>query len=136
MKSINERHLRVSIRQELFNNNLNEMFQTDYVDNIAYNRDRPGPDISGDQEYQNSFDIEEDMPILPSDLMSDPTILRVNHDVVDDQYVPQNKKELRTATLSLVDIYEDLEDKKKIEKVWNNFRNLLSKVCDQWIVCY
>ena len=131
MKSINERHLRVSIRQELFNNNLNEMFQTDYVDNIAYNRDRPGPDISGDQEYQNSFDIEEDMPILPSDLMSDPTILRVNHDVVDDQYVPQNKKELRTATLSLVDIYEDLEDKKKIEKVWNNFRNLLSKVCDQ-----
>lgn len=131
MKSINERHLRVSIRQELFNNNLNEMFQTDYVDNIAYNRDRPGPDISGDQEYQNSFDIEEDMPILPSDLMSDPSILRVNHDVVDDQYVPQNKKELRTATLSLVDIYEDLEDKKKIEKVWNNFRNLLSKVCDQ-----
>lgn len=131
MKSINERHLRVSIRQELFNNNLNEMFQTDYVDNIAYNRDRPGPDISGDQEYQNSFDIEEDMPILPSDLMSDPAILRVNHDVVDDQYVPQNKKELRTATLSLVDIYEDLEDKKKIEKVWNNFRNLLSKVCDQ-----
>lgn len=131
MKSINERHLRVSIRQELFNNNLNEIFQTDYVDNISYNRDRPGPDISGDQEYENSFDIEEDMPILPSDLMSDPTVLRVNHDVVDDQYVPQNKKELRTATLSLVDIYEDLEDKKKIEKVWNNFRNLLSKVCDQ-----
>ena len=131
MKSINERHLRVSIRQELFNNNLNEIFQTDYVDNISYNRDRPGPDISGDQEYENSFDIEEDMPILPSDLMSDPTVLRVNHDVVDDQYVPQNKKELRTATLSLVDIYEDLEDKKKIEEVWNNFRNLLSKVCDQ-----
>ena len=131
MKSINERHLRVSIRQELFNNNLNEIFQTDYVDNISYNRDRPGPEISGDQEYENSFDIEEDMPILPSDLMSDPTVLRVNHDVVDDQYVPQNKKELRTATLSLVDIYEDLEDKKKIEKVWNNFRNLLSKVCDQ-----
>lgn len=131
MKNINESRLRETIRQELFNNKLAEAFQTDYVDNIAYNRDRPGPDISGDQEYENSFDIEEDMPILPSDLMSDPSILRVNHDVVDDQYIPQNKKELRTATLSLVDIYEDLEDNKKIEKVWINFRKLLSKVCDQ-----
>ena len=131
MKNIKESLLRETIRQELFNNKLEEVFQTDYVDNIAYNRDKPGPGISGDQEYENSFDVEEDMPILPSDLMSDPTILKVNHNVNDEQYVPQNKKELRSATLSLVDIYEDLEDNKKIEKVWNSFRKLLSKVCDQ-----
>ena len=131
MKKINESYLRETIRNELFNNQLSEIFQTDKVENIAYNKDKHVPQITGDQEYENSFDVEQDMPILPSDIMSDPNLLRVNHDVSDKQYSPHNKKELRSAALSLIDMYDDLEDKKKIEQVWSNFKNVLSKVCDQ-----
>lgn len=126
-----EKLLRETIRHELFNNQINEIFQTDSVENISYNKDVPGPQISGDQEYDNSFDLEEDLPVLPSDIMTDPNLLRVNHNVMSKDYKPANKKELRSATLSAIEVFEDLEDKNKIEKVWSNFTNILKKVCDQ-----
>lgn len=131
MSNINEALLRETIRQELFNNQIKEMFQVDKVENMKYSKDTPGPNISGDQQYENTFELEEDIPILPSDLMTDPNLLRVNHDVMSKEYKPHNKKELRSATLSAIDMFEDLEDKNNIEKVWNNFTNLLSKVCNQ-----
>lgn len=131
MSNVSESLLRESIRQELFNNQINEIFQTDSVENMAYNKDVPVPQITGDQQYENSFDIEEDMPILPSDIMTDPTLLKVNHEVMSKDYQPHNKKELRTATLSAIDMFEDLEDKQTIKKFWSNFTNILDKVCNQ-----
>ena len=131
MSNINEALLRETIRQELFNNQIKEMFQVDKVENMKYSKDTPGPNISGDQQYENTFELEEDIPILPYELMTDQNLLRVYHDVMSNEYKALNKKELRSATLSAIDMFEDLEDKNNIEKVWNNFTNLLSKVCNQ-----
>jgi hypothetical protein len=131
MTKLNESQLRSIIRNELFNNQINEIFQTDSVENIAYNKDKPGPNISGDQDYENSFDIESDMPILPSDITSDPTLLKVVHNVTDKNYSPKNKKELRSAALSLIDNYNDLESEDVIKKAWSNFKQVLNKVCEK-----
>jgi hypothetical protein len=131
MSSIKKEDLRFFIREFLFENQINEKYQPDPAHYVSYNKDVPGPQINGDNEYESNFDIEEDVPISPSDIMTDPNFLRVVHDIEDDNYEPTNPKELRSAVLTLVDRCEDIESQEKIKKVWKNFKLVLDKVCDK-----
>jgi len=131
MSKLNNKDLRFLIRDFLFENQINEKYQPDPAHYVSYNKDRPGPQINGDNEYESSFDLEEDMPIAPSDIMTDPNFLKVVHNIEDSNYNPTNKKELRSAVLTLIDRCDDLESQKKIKKAWNNFKTVLDKVCSK-----
>lgn len=131
MSKIKNKDLRFLIRDFLFENQINEKYQPDPAHYVSYNKDRPGPQINGDNEYDSSFDIEEDMPISPSDIMTDPNFLKVVHNIEDKNYKPTNKKELRSAVLTLIDRCDDLESQKKIKKAWSSFKSVLDKVCNK-----
>ena len=131
MSKLNNKDLRFLIRDFLFENQINEKYQPDPAHYVSYNKDRPGPQINGDNEYESSFDLEEDMPIAPSDIMTDPNFLKVVHNIEDNNYNPTNKKELRSAVLTLIDRCDDLESQKKIKKAWSNFKIVLDKVCSK-----
>ena len=128
MSKIKNKDLRFLIRDFLFENQINEKYQPDPAHYVSYNKDRPGPQINGDNEYESAFDIEEDLPIAPSDIMTDPNFLKVVHNIEDDNYKPTNKKELRSAVLTLIDRCDDLESQKKIKNAWANFKVVLKKV--------
>lgn len=129
MSKIKKEELRILIKDFLFENQINEKYQPDPGHYVSYNKDRPGPQINGDNEYESSFDIENDIPISPSDIMTDPNFLKVVHSIEDPNYAPTNKKELRSSVLTLIDRCDDLETQNKIEKAWNNFKSVLNKVC-------
>lgn len=129
MKSINEKQARLYAQRFLFENQLNEKYRPDDGHYISYNKDTPGPQINGDNSYEPSY-IEEEMPILPSDLMVDPSYKRVIHDVEQDTYCPANQTEFKTAVLSLIEKCDDFESQDKIKKAWVNFKNIIIKVCE------
>jgi len=130
MSKIKNEDLRYFIRDFLFENQINEKYQPDPARYVSYNKDRPGPMINGDNEYESSFDIEEDMPIAPSDIMTDPNFLKVVHNIEDNNYSPTNKKEFRSAVLTLIDRCDDIESQNKIKKAWKSFKIVLKKVCE------
>jgi hypothetical protein len=131
MSKIKNKELRFLIKDFLFENHINEKFQPDMAHYVSYNKDKPGPMINGDNEYEKSFDIEEDLPLAPSDIMTDPNFLKVVHNIEDENYKPANKKELRSAVLTLIDRCDDLESQKKIKKAWSSFKIVLNKVCNK-----
>jgi hypothetical protein len=131
MSKIKNKDLRFLIKEFLFENQINEKYQPDPAHYVSYNKDRPGPMINGENEYDSSFDIEADMPIAPSDIMTDPNFLKVVHNIEDKNYKPVNKKEFRSAVLTLIDRCDDLESQKKIKKAWSSFKIILDKVCNK-----
>ena len=131
MSKIKNKDLSFLIKDFLFENQINEKYQPDPAHYVSYNKDRPGPMINGENKYDSSFDIEEDMSIAPSDIMTDPNFLKVVHNIEDKNYNPTNKKEFRSAVLTLIDRCDDLESQKKIKKAWSNFKIILDKVCNK-----
>ena len=131
MTKIKNKDLRFLIKDFLFENQINEKYQPDPAHYVSYNKDRPGPMINGENEYDSSFDIEEDMPIAPSDIMTDPNFLKVVHNIEDNNYSPTNKKEFRSAVLTLIDRCDDFESQNKIKNAWSNFKTILDKVCNK-----
>lgn len=129
MKRINENTIRAQIRDFLFENHLNEKYQPEDGHYIDFNKDVPGPMINGDNTYDPSF-VEEEVPILPSDIMTDPSYNMIIHDVEDDNYCPTNETEFKTAILSLIEKCDDLESQDKIQSVWSSFKKILVKVCE------
>ena len=133
MSKTNDKNLRYFIKNFLFENQINVNYKPEdghYVNYDLYNR--PGPQIKGDGKPMNqetSFDIEKDMPLSPSDIMVDPNFLKVVHDIEDKNYSPANKKELRSAILTLIDRCDSLEDQQTIGKVWFKIKTVLDKVC-------
>ena len=125
MTKIKNKDLRFLIKDFLFENQINEKYQPDPAHYTSYNRDRPGPMINGNNEYDSSFDIEEDMPIAPSDIMTDPNFLKVVHNIEDNNYSPANKKEFRSAVLTLIDRCDDFESQKKIKKSLSKLNHFL-----------
>ena len=129
MKRINENTIRAQIKDFLFENHLNEKYQPEDGHYIDFNKDVPGPMINGDNTYDPSF-VEEEVPILPSDIMTDPSYNMIIHDVEDDNYCPANETEFKTAVLSLIEKCDDLESQDKIQSVWSSFKKILVKVCE------
>ena len=137
MSKINDKDLKYFIREFLFENQINEKFQPDsgtrqHVNYDLYNRPGPQIDDSGNpMDQDTAFEIEEIMPVSPSDIMVDPNFLKVVHNIEDKNYSPANKKEFRSAILTLIDRCEDLESQNKIEKTWSSFKVILDKVCNK-----
>ena len=135
MSKISNKDLRYFIRDFLFENQVNVNYKPDdghYVNYSLY--DRAVPKINGKGEVldqETSFDIDKDMPLSPSDIMVDPNFLKVVHSIEDKNYEPVNKKELRSAVLTLIDRCEDLESQNTIVKAWKNFKTVINKVCNK-----
>lgn len=90
--------------------------------------DRPGPDISGDQEYE-SVEDDIELPLTASELVNNQSLIQVNFDPHDKDFVPDNKTELASALTACLDKVGNNDlSKKEIHKVWKNFTKILDKV--------
>jgi hypothetical protein len=132
MKSININYLNELARSLLFENKAQINLPVDdgmYASNSRMSMyDTPGPNISGDQEYEESY-IEEDLPLTAHDFVSNQSLIQIDFDPYDPEFVPDNKTELSSAIAASLDhIGNNDLSKKEIEKAWKQFTNILDKV--------
>lgn len=133
MKSINISYLNELARNLLFENKAQINLPVDdgmYKTNSRMSMyDTPGPNISGEQEYEESYIEEEDLPLTANDFVSNHSLIQVNFDPSDPEFIPDNKTELSSAiSASLSQIGNNDLGKKEIQKAWKQFKDILDKV--------
>ncbi len=90
--------------------------------------DRPGPNISGEQEY-HSVEDDIDLPLTASELVNNQSLIQIDFDPHDKEFVPDNKTELASALTACLDKVGNNDlSKKEIQKVWKSFTEILEKV--------
>jgi hypothetical protein len=131
MISNNRKKLLMLAESLLFEHSINEWSRSDYNGRKFPNYtmyDRPADKIDGNNHYEPSYEEKFELPLAPSDIMSDHiTTLTVSHEELSDKnYVPKNNIELMRAINSIMKSKDMTQ--KQIEKIWNINKKILSKV--------
>ena len=131
MISNNRKKLEMLAESLLFEHSINEWSRPDYngrdfPNYSMYNR--AADNVDGDNNYEPSYKEKFELPLAPSDLMSDHiTTLTTSHeDLSDKNYVPGNNIELMRAINTIIKD-KDLSQK-QIAKIWNINKKIASKV--------
>lgn len=125
MYSINKLDIRKIVTDLLFENQINEKYTPDsFTDSKQDLYNRPGPDIDGKNNYEKSFEA----PISADDFISVTTLKR-NTNANDKSYSPDNRIELKSAFVDLINQYDNSEiDSKISKKIWQDVTDILDKV--------
>lgn len=122
-------------RSLLFENNINELrlgldHDRDVGKNMRYNmHDRPADKIDGKGEHEKTYiDLEEEMPLTPSDVMPIFYDEKLSTNALDDEeYVPNNASELMRASNTLIDRNKEELGNKEIEMAWKTLVKIIKK---------
>ena len=130
MSDINISDIKSLVNDLLFENKINEKYTPDDFVNIKSTMyDRPGPNISGDNQYDSVEDEEIVMPITADDVVNNTALINRNKNFRDSEYAPNNRVELSSALVSIVDTYSDDEINIDIsQKIWKSVTDILDKV--------
>ena len=125
MYSINKLDVRSIVVDLLFENQISERYMPDnFTDSKQDMYNRPGSAVDGENNYEKSFEA----PISADDFISVSTLKR-NTSASDKIYSPNNRLELKSAFLDLIDQYDNNEvDNKISKKSWQDVINILDKV--------
>mgnify|MGYP007072072695 FL=1 len=131
MISNNRKKLELLAESLLFEHSINEWSRADYNGRDFPNYtmyDRAADKVDGNNNYEPSYEEKFDLPLAPSDLMSDHiTTLTTSHeDLSDKDYVPDNNIELMRAINTI--IKDKVLSQKQIAKIWNINKKIASKV--------
>lgn len=130
MSNIDISDIKSLVSDLLFENKINEKYTPDdFVNMKSTMYDRPGPNISGDNQYDSVEDEEIVMPISADDIVNNTSLINRNKNFRDSEYLPHNRVELSSALVSIVDTYSDSEiDINISQKIWKSVTDILDKV--------
>lgn len=132
MKTINSVYLKELVHDILFENTAKINLPVDggmYKTNSRMSMyDRPGPDIPGRQSDEEILE-DDDLPLAPSEVISNQSLIQIDFDPQDKEFLPDNKHELSSAMSAyLAQIGSNDLEKDEIQKMWKNFTDILDKV--------
>jgi hypothetical protein len=125
MYFINKLDIRNIVTDLLFENQINEKYAPEsFTDSKQDLYNRPGPSIDGENKYEKSFEA----PISADDFISVSTLKR-NTSANDKSYSPDNRIELKSAFVDLINQYDNSEvDREISNKIWQDVTDILDKV--------
>ena len=133
--SINIKDIKHIARSLLFENNINELrlpldHDMDAGKNMRYSmHDRPADKVDGKGENEKTYiDLEEEMPLTPSDVMPVFYDEKLSINVLEDEdYIPQNSSELMRASNTLIDRNKEDLGEKELELAWKTLVKIIKK---------
>ena len=127
MSKINKDDLREIVQDILFENHIKEMFTPDnFVNSRTTMFDTPGPTTGSEFAEVEEQSIE--IPLTADDFVSISTLKR-NHSARDKDYLPKNRRELKSALYSALEDYDDEQIDSDISgKIWKSVTIILNKV--------
>lgn len=130
MNDIDITDIKSLVNDLLFENKINEKYTPeDFVNIKSTMYDRPGPNINGENQYDSIEDEEIQMPISADDIVNNTSLINRNKNFRDSKYKPNNRVELSSALVSIVDTYSDSEiDVDISQKIWKSITDILDKV--------
>lgn len=130
MSDINISDIKSLVNDLLFENKINEKYTPDdFVNMRSTMYSRPGSKISGDNQYDSIEDEVIVMPITADDVVNNTALINRNKNFRDSEYTPNNRIELSSALVSIVDTYSDDEINLNIsQKIWKSVTDILDKV--------
>lgn len=130
MNDIDISDIKSLVNDLLFENKINEKYTPeDFVNIKSTMYDRPGPNINGENQYDSIEDEEIQMPISADDIVNNTSLINRNKNFRDSKYKPNNRVELSSALVSIVDTYSDSEiDVDISQKIWKSITDILDKV--------